>query len=459
MMRSLKTIWLVLLFLLYYLNGFSQENIYFNFDFSVFKGEDQKSILEIYYSVNQKSLKYIKSGNDFEAAAKIDILVTDMTNNTVVIDKSYKSPSVAADTSDEKLKQKIVGQINYLLIDSRYKLKIIGSDFNESSKSDIFEEDFTIDNNSNTNVRCSNIELSTFIQKSQNEASNFYKNTLEVIPNPSNLFGMNLKELYYYFEIYGLSESNISDEFTVNYLISNLNNEIVVSFDKKVKRTSESKAEFGKINIDSLERGSYFFKVNIKDSIRKLDVMSEKKFYIFNNKGNISPLNPQDEYLKSEYAIMEEDALEKEFKYAMYIMMERDISNFNELNSIADKRKFMYDFWKSKDNIPGTLQNEFKINYFKRVLEANKNFKEAYNEGWKTDRGRIFLIYGKPDDIERFPFESNKKSYVIWKYYQVEGGGECVFIEKQSTTGVFWLVHSTFRAELKNPEWEKELQQ
>jgi len=445
--------------LIFYKTGLSDDKIYFNFDYALFKAENEESILEVYYSVNQKSLKYLLNGNMFEAAAKIDISILDINSNKVLISNIYKTPSVTSDTSDEKLMQKLVGQLNYLLKDGSYKLKIMGSDFNDSTNQDVYEEEININNYTNKSLRVSDIELSTRIQKAKDDKSIFYKNTLEVVPNPSNLFGMNLYDLYYYFELYYLSKENISDEFYLSYSIINLNNEKVISFVKKIKRTSESKADFGKIKIDSLKRGSYTFSISLTDSVKNVNITREKKFFIFNNIDNILTTNRQDDFLKSEYATMDEKVMDKEFELSQYIMSDQDNKKFDNLKSLDDKRKFMYTFWKTRNANPNSPILDRKIEYFKRVNEANKTYKEAYNEGWKTDRGRIFIIYGKPDDIERFPFEADKKSYEIWKYNSVEGGGECVFIERQPSTGVYWLVHSTFRNELKNEQWEIELRQ
>lgn len=435
----------------------AQENIYFNFDYSIFKSDETNSVLEVYYSVNQKSLTYVKSGDNYEGFAKIHILLTNRTDNSIVIEKSFKSSSIVKDTSGNELSQNIIGQINFLIGDGYYKLKLTGSDFNNDKRLDVFEEDLSILNAAVTSVRMSSIELSTDIKKSANEKSIFYKNTLDVIPNPSNLFGMNLKELYYYFEIYGLNESNVSDEITIKYSVEDLNNKNILSFDKKIKRNSDSRVEYGKINIDSLQRGSYYFRIKILDPSKNLSLSGEKKFFVFNISNQVTSNSQQDDYLISEYPAKDEKDLDKEFAVAAYLMTEKEIDRYEDMKNLDLKRKFMYDFWKSRDSNPGTPQNEFKIGYLKRVNEANNNFKEAYKEGWKTDRGRVYLVYGKPDDIERFPFETTKKSYEIWKYDSVEGGGECVFIEKQSTTGVYWLVHSTFKSELKNYEWEKEL--
>lgn len=437
--------------------GICDGEIYFNFDYAVFQDENGKSILEIYYSIDQNSLMYIKSNDNFEAAAIIDLTIEDITLNKILFSNIYKTPSVVSDTSDKKLNQKIVGQINYSLSSGNYRMKIVGTDFNDSVKKDIYEKDILIENKEPGKIRISDIELSTSIKKAQNDKSIFYKNTLEVVPNPSCLFGMNLNELFYYFEIYELTSGNISDEFYINYKVSNLNNEQIISHTKKVKRVGESKADYGKILIDSLKRGSYIFQVAVTDSSRNVNIVKEKKFFIFSNLSSAVTTKEQNEFLKSEYAAMTEKELDNEYEKMIYILSDEDIKRYEMLKLLNDKRKFLYAFWKSKDLNPNKPILKYKQEYFKRIDEANRMFKEAYNEGWKTDRGRIFIIYGKPDDIDNHPFQAGTKSYQVWTYNSVEGGGECDFIELQPMTGVYWLVNSTFRNELRNNEWETQL--
>jgi len=63
--------------------------------------------------------------------------------------------------------------------------------------------------------------------------------------------------------------------------------------------------------------------------------------------------------------------------------------------------------------------NQLKNEYFKRVNFANRNFTAFGTEGWLTDRGRILIKFGYPDDIERHPFDMNSKPYEIWRYYNL----------------------------------------
>ncbi|MFZ1322305.1 MAG: GWxTD domain-containing protein [Ignavibacteria bacterium] len=432
------------------------DNIYFNFDYAMFRGEDNNSIIEIFYSVNQTSLKHEKSETGFEGAAMINISILDVSTNEFVISNTYKTPSLLADTSSKSSAQKLVGQVNYVLKAGKYKLKIIGSDFNDESKQDVFEVDINVEPDKINTISMSDIELATDIKKSNNNQSIFYKNTLEVIPNPSSLYGMNLKEMFYYVEIYGLIIENISDNYKIDYTILNLNNDVLISQFKDAKRNASDRVDYGKINIDSLSSGTYIFRITVSDTTRVVSVSTEKKFYIFNNSGN-KVKSGDDDYFRSEFAGKAEKELDDEFDKMNYLLTVKQIDIYESFKTIDEKRKFIYLFWKSKEYATGIPYAKIKLDYFRRVNEADDKFKESYGAGWKTDRGRIYIIYGKPDEIELHPFQASTKSYQVWKYYAVEGGGDCIFIELQPGTDVYWLVSSSFRTELRNDRWEEQL--
>ena len=81
--------------------------------------------------------------------------------------------------------------------------------------------------------------------------------------------------------------------------------------------------------------------------------------------------------------------------------------------------EFFKAFWKSLDPNPQTEKNELMDEYYKRVNYANENFSNMGMEGWRTDRGRILIKFGFPDDIERHPFEAGTYPYEIWRYYDL----------------------------------------
>ncbi len=83
-----------------------------------------------------------------------------------------------------------------------------------------------------------------------------------------------------------------------------------------------------------------------------------------------------------------------------------------------DRERLFREFWKRRDPTPNTEQNELMDEYYLRIEYANENF-STNREGWETDRGRIYVIYGPPTDIERHPFEANSRPYEIWYYSQI----------------------------------------
>jgi hypothetical protein len=93
----------------------------------------------------------------------------------------------------------------------------------------------------------------------------------------------------------------------------------------------------------------------------------------------------------------------------------------------------------------------------RRVAHANQNYKVQNKEGWRTDRGRVYILYGEPDQITREPGAAGSKPYQTWSYFNIEKGVEFVFVDRLGNSD-YQLVHSTKRGELQDEDWERFLQ-
>lgn len=433
----------------------SEEPVQFNSDYSVFQGNDNKALIEIYYSFYMGSLHYNLNNGNYLAEVLIEIKISKKSDNSVITDQKFSSNSTLQDTSGSNLKRNLIGQLNFSIQSGDYLLEIIGSDKESNLSADTIKYSVSIPENLQETYM-SDVELASEIKKSSQTNNSFYKNTLTVIPNPANLFGNNLKMIYYYFELYNLKPD-------INYIIEkklyDFNKNLLFTSGKTINPKNSSIAEYGMIEIDTLNSGIYFLEIILENNLNNIISSKEKKVFVFNpdeNKSGNTGIASQN-FLTSGYAQMKEEDLDREYDYSRYIRTDAETKNYESLNKLEEKRKFMFDFWKKRDSNLMTPQNEYKIEYLKKVSEANKLFKESFKEGYKSDRGRIYVTYGKPDDVESFPFQSDKKSYQIWKYNSVEGGGQCIFIELNPSTGAYWLVHSTFRNELRNDNWENQL--
>ena len=95
--------------------------------------------------------------------------------------------------------------------------------------------------------------------------------------------------------------------------------------------------------------------------------------------------------------------------------MERDV--FLKLQSDRERDLFIEAFWKQRDPNTGTPENEFKTEHARRIAHANRYLgRDAPQPGWRTDRGRMYIILGEPRDIQRFEGKSSTYDAEIWFY-------------------------------------------
>lgn len=83
-----------------------------------------------------------------------------------------------------------------------------------------------------------------------------------------------------------------------------------------------------------------------------------------------------------------------------------------------EQKRLFQEFWKKHDPTPTTLENELMNEYFHRIQLANQMF-SGFQQGWETDRGMIYIIFGEPDDVEIHSFELSTKPYIIWYYHSL----------------------------------------
>jgi GWxTD domain-containing protein len=125
-----------------------------------------------------------------------------------------------------------------------------------------------------------------------------------------------------------------------------------------------------------------------------------------------------------------------------YIITDQERTAFKQLSTDEEREHFIEQFWLRRDPTPGTPANEFKQEHYRRIAYANQKFTTpAGLDGWKTDRGRIYIIYGPPDEIEEHPNGSPTipYPYIDWMYRYIENVGTNVIVEfaDQNRTGDF----------------------
>ncbi len=107
-----------------------------------------------------------------------------------------------------------------------------------------------------------------------------------------------------------------------------------------------------------------------------------------------------------------------------YIMNSKEYADLKK-KPLEEQRKQVEEFWKQRDPTPGTTENELEEEYYRRVEYVNSNFSlfKDGKDGWQTDRGRIYLMYGNPTDIVRNPDYGSgytTRQIEIWLYQNMQ---------------------------------------
>ncbi len=138
-----------------------------------------------------------------------------------------------------------------------------------------------------------------------------------------------------------------------------------------------------------------------------------------------------------------------------YIISDEERAAFKNLTTDEEREQFIESFWETRNPDPGSPENEFKEEYYRRIAYANEHFSSGI-PGWKTDRGRIYIMYGPPDEIDphpsggtyyRPPEEGGGQTVAYpfeqWRYRYIENIGENVVLEfvDRSGSGEYHLAY------------------
>jgi len=423
-------------------------------DYSRFKYSSDSIYFELYYGISNKALKISENVNE----AEIKVLISDQ-NNKVVGFRNFRIVN-ELDKQNSETEKYLTGVLGFKIGPGEYSIKFDVTDYFDSTNTISITFPVKINSITTKIFAVSDIQLcSNIIENSDNEASYFYKNTYETYPNPSNVYGEQLPILFYYIELYDLQKGNFTNNLKLISKIIDAQGKERYSKEKFIQRKYNSIVEVGAINITKYASGTYTLALYLIDSLNNFGLVSSKKFFVFNPniKEEIATKKSDADLLSSEFNVMTEEELNLAFEQSKYIASSDEIKRWNSLKDIDSKRNFLFNFWKLRDPDPSTPENERKLEYFERVKKADEMFRGTREKGWRSDRGRVYIVYGEPSEIDRYPNEMDAYPYEIWSYNNIEGGVIFVFGDITGT-GQMILIHSTHRGEMHDENWFRRVQ-
>ena len=439
----------------------SQSQFDFEFDYAQFGYDTTSNYVEFYYSFNQSSLTLQTDSSNLNLEGLLKIFIKSNASGDTIVFNQWKVKH-DVDTADHS-NQLLVGMLGFVIPAGEYSCEFTASDFNKPEMFKEIKELLKITPYLNSGLGISDIQLaSKMIQGSENTSSIFYKNTYEVVPIPNLVFGKSQPVAFFYTEIYNLQSQLLKSEFIkMRMMLYNSKGKLIKEKSKNLSRNSNTRVEVGSQILSNFPTDSYTFVIALIDSLSSTGISTAKKFFVYNPDIVVADTfeTSTTAVLSSTFGSMSEEEIDDLFEKSRYLATKTEIDKYERLSNVEGKREFMFEFWKLKEETFGTAQgnNEFYRTYLQRVNLCNQRYSTMGKQGWKTDRGRVYLLYGEPTEIERYPNQLESRPYEIWQYTEIEGGVYFVFGDLTGFSD-YTLIHSTKRGELRDDNWQRRIQ-
>ena len=437
----------------------AQNNFNFNIDFSSFKYDSASNYVEFYYSFPQNQLKIINENNQLMVEGLLHLQIKDTDTNKDFLNKTWRIPIALNDTTAGSMQQSLVGAIGFVVPKGKYTCYASGSDKNNSEVKKDYNFPLNVSLFGSTDMTISDIELASSIKQEEvDKTSIFYKNTLEVVPMPSDIFGESSPALYYYSEIYNLDKVENLSHLTYETSLFDSHGRKLYLKHKKLGNALAATADVGVINVSKYPSGKYTLILSLSDSTKNIGITSKKEFFIYNPgiKDTTTFAARTGDVISSQFAFLSSEECDDIFDKAQYISTDKEKDQYEKIHTVDGKREFLFTFWKNKYNATGVGNHYVYTDYIKRVKEANTRFKNIGNKGWRTDMGRVFIKYGEPSTIEKHPNVKNTRPYEVWQYESIEGGVYFIFGDLTGFSN-YVLLTSNKRGEYEDPNWQSRI--
>ncbi len=420
-----------------------------NLDYARFRNDATSGYLELYYLFYCGQLTFHRNGVNLRGAIVLNTDIIKEQTEEFLVKEGIVLPVVLEDTSGLVRSKSVVRLAGHILPMGKYLLHVVAHDSANPAMTDSLSLRFDV-NEYSKSPAISDLELCSSIKTSKNTADPFFKNAHEVVPNPTLVFGNPYPVIYVYTELYGVDTSR---HYVVEYVILNDGGTLVKKASRHRRYSVSNTVEVGTLNTISLKSGRYSLRFNLKDSLGGKSTLVEKKFYINNPSIAIEGAKLSSPSLASAVVALTDKEVDEEFLQAKYLANESEVYLFSQLTS-QGKKEFLIDFWNRKEAGSESQPPRRRADYLRSVALASERFSTFVKRGWRTDRGRVFILYGNPDEVERHPSQGETKPFEIWYYYQIENGVQFIFVDRIGFSD-YELVHSTKRGELQDEGWAR----
>lgn len=433
----------------------------------LFSSPETGPYLETYLTVDGSTVVFKKSKNKFQGAIEVGMLF--LKNGNIV--KANKYNLLSPEINDTTKFPNFIDVQRFALPNGNYELELSIRDLNApSSESFTSKQNISIDV-VNGQLNISDIQFIESFSKSE-KVSVLTKHGYDLIPYGINYYPQTADKLAFYAESYHADSAFSTDKrFAFVYYIESYETLEKISGYFSVSKQTAQKVNviLSKIDISKLPTGIYNLVVEIRDNANKVHRQKKAQFYRVNQVAKIqledlATLNPDQTFISH---IKGADTLKDIIRslwpissYTERAWQDNQIKNAD----VKLMQQYIFAFWKNRNvNDPAGAYNKYR----EQVKKAQDMFGISKVPGYMTDRGRVFLQYGEPDQRQQIVSEPDSYPYEIWQYYrmqdpvtgQIQNNIRFIFWNREIADDNYELLHSDARNELKEARWQLRLKQ
>lgn len=411
--------------------------------------------LQIYTRVSAGTVDYNVDG-DGNASGSVAALILIKSNDEIIIaDKYVLNSPIAKDPQDFWDTKK------YKLPVGNYKLEYTFSDVN-NEEGTINEQRIIQVKDSAKEPFHSDLLLLASISNDNKELP-FERNGFLYEPLAFDILTSDQEILQFTWELYHLDRSD-KDMYLAFYIYDGFTGEIGKQILKKHKRIDRKSflPIIENFPIKNLSSGQYHITCELYDIDQKLISYSEKNFTLLQPLSDIRQNMTYDKEFELSFTQI---LTREELDYSIQALQSQvsknmgvTLNNVLKSDDLETKRYFLYYFWSQVDpDNPGIVYEAF----MKVARAVDEEFGNNVGYGFETDKGYIYMKYGRPNDVVDVIDDVNAPPYSIWVYYDFpmtnQNNVKFLFYNPSLSGNDFQLLHSTCNQELQNPRWEQVL--
>lgn len=441
-------------------------NIFFSPD------ESKKPLLnpyvEVYWQINAETIRYKQEKEIWLGKVRTDVTVSN--EKGIVNEEHYILSTLPIKEKNLVFKQKIVDLQRFQVGTGKFILQITLTDLLNENNKFTYKDSFTVDA-LNSTPSISDIQLvdTSFASSEQNT---FQRNDKVQIPLCANFLDDSRKTLMYYAEVYNTHLMKEQQPLIGKVFISKKEFEKAHSSPSRTDTLSPALLQIaeGSLSVGALSSGNYYLNIIIEGK-NSLQIVSKSLFFqLLNTKPVEQPVLPLtgdsnstspiyldlNKTFLSKYSFAQVRAI---LKMLLPIALPNERSRINDFITLPDEmysRYFVYNFWLARNKL--NPEQEWK-EYSEKVKEINKLFGSSRLPGYETERGTIYLKYGKPNERITVENEQGSLPYEIWQYNSLAKTTNAVllFYRPGFISNDYKLLHTTINGEVRNRNWRSEL--